>query len=609
MKIKIQDTKVLNFLNNSALFHSTEEINTVNSNEKIDGDFTAKVKIIKKNGKEIGNIGVGIISEQLPDSKSLLKTNQWIGMMNSSSKQWLLTDNKVIAENGYWSKNKNASFNEGDTVTLFRKGNFIGFRINDQPNDYKFNFEGECYIAVTMKTKDDIAEGVFFEKKGLEFPEEEEKSKSTVNSKLKTIRDKYNKKIEDSRKTRNGDDKAIMDSLYKEVMASIFGNNGTNGASDNPSYLNEDKFINSKQQLQSPNKKYTVIIKNGDIQLIENIDSPNQKIMWKADTEGKALGKFQDLGLLKDGTLYLKDENGNFIWTNSSRKPLMGFYNPFKMQVTDNGNFEVVDKNKKVLWSTNSSVIQATNIIGQELRKTVPLLDGKCISSKNVKYRLCNTNGSFQIFDSSNIIKWEKLMTKDKKDSELVLNNECSILIRYKDPSGKKGIYIDIWKVETNSENCYLYVSDSGHIEVKPHPHAEEKDLLWTSNPLVKIEKNGDNNSNKKEQENAQNLKNDKNNNNQLSKDNSSNPQQNPSENLNDSKNTNPNQNTNNQQPLQNTNNQQPLQNQQQQPLQNQQQQPLQNQQQIGQNQNPNSNLNQNNIQSQMNLNQQPKQQ
>ena len=506
-KAKFKDTDNNNqifFINKSPEFTSTDNVTCVNhQGDAIKEDFSMKVKFLANPSNETGYTGIGFSTYQLgknkqnktqpPTNSEKLEENIWIGMIkhkNQNKKQWLMTDNFAIAENGRWKKTPFSTFKVGDTITLFRNKNEIGFRVNDNPNDYKYFLKEDLFVVLCSKKEQTQLKVIHFSKRPLSLVDSSASlgKKDTLENKLKVFQNKY-KEEED-----NIDNKSALSIVAKILYSNPVVN--AEGIDGNPT-LNAGEQIKNTQMLQSPNKKYTVEIRNAELVVVEDSHLPTEGVIWKNGTVGESPGTGQVLGLLEDSTLYLQTAGKpDYYWTNKDRLNRNKFTAPYTALIKDNGEFVVQDSNHSAIWTTNSAVVNEHDCIGSFLSKNLPLVDGQCIKSSQRKYKLCNKNGIFTVKDPNSKVKWKNLTAKNTK-AELLLDMSCNITIRKKTSSDREEdeSYQTLWKVPTGANECVLIVNDEGAVEVKSRENATA--VLWTSNPLVaKIDKSNNNQNN-----------------------------------------------------------------------------------------------------------------
>lgn len=453
----------IKFINDSSKFESTDQINTSTSiGQLIKGDFTIKFFINKLQLK--GFSGIGLSTFQYPDNKMFLNNNQWVGMikLEKNQKQWLLTDNFVIAENGKWKDNPNASFKEGDQITIFRNKSDIGFRINDFPNDYKYDFPEDLYFVLCLKAPNSIVEAKSFIKRSLDFGKAGNSNSELIESILSQAQQRVG----------NND---ISMTAHRKIMEALFNKNNSAKGVTGSNTLEAGSSIYNSQVLVSPNGIYSVEIRNAELLVVENSGKSNEGILWKNGTSGNSKGEKQILGLLNDATLYLQTDGINdYYWTNKDRKSRKGFTPPFAAKIKDNGEFVIEDKNYSIIWTTNSAVVNSNNSIGDYLDRMVPLSNQKCIISENRKRKLCNNKGGIEVIDTNNKITWNNYSAKDKIDASLILQLNCNLNIKNDEKN--------FWSVPIQSDSCVLIVNDKGYLEIKKQKKSEV--TLWTSNPL-----------------------------------------------------------------------------------------------------------------------------
>ena len=479
----------LSFLNKSPVFHPSKTVNvTTNQGNSLKGDFTAKFTVNKLG--EAGFSGIGLSSFKYKNDSEILGPGQWVGMIDYSEesntetkKQWLLSDNFKIAENGTWKDNKNAKFIEKDEITLFRKQGKIGFRINDKPNSYKYSFDGPVYVVICLKHDGTEIESKSLIMSPLDFAKENDDNNSKVEERLKKVQQEI-------------DGKELEEETLDKVMKSIFSPQNSTLGKNGVSSLQENSIINNKSILLSKNGVFSVEIRASDLQVIEKSGSPNEKVLWKSGQLGAAQSQTQYLGLLGQGTLYLKSEGkSDFYWTNKDRKKDRASTPPYEAIILDSGNFVVRDSNSRIIWETNTGVVSDTNSITASA-KLNPITNGQCIVSPNRKSRLCNYKGKFILKNFKNEVKWKNYFAKDKTDPKMLLDAECVLKIVGKESGEDKAV----WEAPTAKQNganpsCFITVSDEGYLEVKTQ--SKGGSIIFSTNPLQEISVGGGmNNSN-----------------------------------------------------------------------------------------------------------------
>ena len=144
--------KKIEFFNESTGFASIETNNVGSSQEEYDGEFTAKFLIKEDMDLPFGFIGIGLSTRQY-DITTKLTENQWPGMIDykDDTKEWLLSNNYKLSADLEWYSNPNAHFKENDIITIFRNDGQVGFRVNDLPNDYRYDFPGKVRFIICLK--------------------------------------------------------------------------------------------------------------------------------------------------------------------------------------------------------------------------------------------------------------------------------------------------------------------------------------------------------------------------------------------------------------------------------------------------------------------------
>lgn len=146
LNLRSHDEIPLTFQNGANKFTCTESgLNTCTAPLELGNNFTINLRVSKLRSK--GQITIGLTKHQI---NTRLGKNEWLGLSND---QWSIASNGFIGiGDSKWEINANAKFVEGDSVTIFRTDQIVGFRINNIPNDYSFTkMTGPVYLAVSLK--------------------------------------------------------------------------------------------------------------------------------------------------------------------------------------------------------------------------------------------------------------------------------------------------------------------------------------------------------------------------------------------------------------------------------------------------------------------------
>lgn len=467
-------TNIVKFINDSTVFSlPLNGDNTASSLKPISGDFTAifKINSIPNNNK--GYTGIGLSSFKYENSVQKLSQSQWAGMIkyeDSSKKQWLITDNYNIAENGKWVSNPGSHFKTGDSVTIFRKANNVGFRVNDMPNEYKYYFDGDLYFIICLKLPKTSIESVSLVENATEFG---------FNSNIK-LNNSVDARLAASQKRVGIKD--LSDTAYKIIMDSLFNKEDSTSAKSGSNTLSPNSTIRNNQILQSPNDVYSVEIRNAELVVVENSGKSDEGILWKNGTIGESKSDKQILGLLADGTLYLQsDGNNEYYWTNKDRKK-GSFTPPYMAKIKDNGEFSIEDSNYSTIWSTNSQVVDKNNSVGNYLSKNVPLNDKQCIISSNRKSKLCNHNKMLEITNIKNKNIWQNYKSLGVSSLSIKLNLKCHLTVI----GDEKELWNSGMINGTSDDNCRLILTDEGYIEIV---NSSTNKVLWSTNSVKALNK------------------------------------------------------------------------------------------------------------------------
>jgi hypothetical protein len=461
--------KKVEFFNESTGFSSIETNNVGSSQEEYDGDFTAKFLIKEDMDLPLGFFGIGLTTREYSITTKLAE-NQWPGMTDykNDTKEWLLSNNYKIASELEWHSNPNAHFMENDTVTIFRNDGQVGFRVNDLPNAYAQDFPGKVRFVICLKKLGLIVENQSYVSKPTEFGSSLDEKGPDLETRLAIAQTKVGDKLDRSAYSK------ILASVYQDIKSDLKGN----------FQLMAGEQINNKEILVSENKKFVVKFgSNGGLLVTKGHNTGNEVIFYNNAKGGLATSDRQILGLKADGTLYTQShgaESDVYYWTNKNRLTKSSLKKPMRAVIQDNGNFVVMDANKQIIWSTETDQVDSDNSIGEKLNMNHALLDGQCITSNNVKFKLCNKNSKLEVRGTDNKKRWYNWSAREATGVKMMIDQQGQFRI-YDD---KDHIY---WKqdvkVEAEHDKTEIIVTSVGQIEVRKIDKENKNTLVWTSNP------------------------------------------------------------------------------------------------------------------------------
>lgn len=133
----------------SIVTNTSNDLEIYSSNEKLVGDFEVNIKIEKMAKQGFLMIGFNKYKPFQPEKNS----KNYFAIGNPDG--WGLTSNGYVAEYGKYSLLPYALLNEDNVVKLLRKDNVIGLSINDNFTSYGYLMEGELYLTINLRNKDD----------------------------------------------------------------------------------------------------------------------------------------------------------------------------------------------------------------------------------------------------------------------------------------------------------------------------------------------------------------------------------------------------------------------------------------------------------------------